>query len=362
MGVEGGTKRIRVLIVDDSDVLREAMRYAVESDPGLEVAGIAVNGREALEKTLALEPDVIAMDFHMPDMNGIKATRRIMEEKPTPIVIVSGLLDPKEASANFMALDAGALALLEKPRFVGAEQKAALAKIVETLKLMSEVTVVRRRRKQATEKPAPVLCDSQTIMPPKAGPFSMVAIGASTGGPQALAAIFSRLPGDFCMPILVVQHIAPGFLSGLVQWLGSQTRLGVHIAEQGARPLPGNVYFAPDAVHMGLGPGNLIDLSNSPPLSNLRPSASHLFRSASVILKEKGIGILLTGMGSDGAAELGAMRRLGALTVGQSEQSCIVFGMPRAARDAGALDVLLPPEDIAAMLTTIHNATKSNRP
>ena len=354
-------KRIRVLIVDDSNVVREAMRHAVESDPELEVAGIAENGREALEKTLALKPDVIAMDFHMPDMNGIKATRRIMEESPTPIVIVSGLLDPKEASANFMALDAGALALLEKPRFVGPEQQQALARIVETLKAMSEVAVVRRRRKSTAEKPELVPSESGEIRPPKRGPFSMVVIGASTGGPQALSCILSRLPGDFYLPILVVQHIASGFLPGLVQWLDSQTLLGVHIAEKSRRPLPGNVYFAPDNQHLGIGPGNVIKLSSSPPLSNLRPSVSHLFQSAADMLGDKGIGILLTGMGHDGAAELGAMNRQGALTMGQSEKSCIVFGMPRAARDAGAVDVLLSPEEIASMLVTIHNSSKNSR-
>jgi two-component system chemotaxis response regulator CheB len=356
---EQNSKRIRVLIVDDSIVVREAMRHAVESDPDLEVAGIAENGREAIERTLALAPDVIAMDFHMPDMNGIQATRRIMEEKPTPIVIVSGLLDPREASANFMALDAGALALLEKPRFTGPEQQRALAEIAQTLKLMSEVSVVRRWRRTAGGKPGIAVATPKEITPPKRGPFSMVVMGASTGGPQAIAGILSRLPGDFCLPILVVQHIAPGFLPGLVHWLDSQTGLAVCIAENGHRPLPGHVYFAPDGLHLGLGPSKQLRLSDDPPQNSLKPSVGHLFRSAADVLGEHGIGILLTGMGHDGAAELGAMRGRGALTIAQSEASCIVFGMPRAAQDAAAADVLLAPDEIASMFTTLHHMTNA---
>ncbi|QJT09079.1 chemotaxis-specific protein-glutamate methyltransferase CheB [Oceanidesulfovibrio marinus] len=352
--------RIGVLIVDDSTVVREAMRYAVESDPELFVAGLAANGREAIEKTRSLEPDVIAMDFHMPDMNGIQATRQIMQETPTPIVIVSGLLDPKEASANFMALDAGALALLEKPRFIGAEQQQALGEIVKTLKLMSEVTVIRRRpgkEEQPKIQPGPARRD---IHAGKRGPFSLVAIGASTGGPQAISRILSLLPADFSLPILIVQHIAPGFLQGLIHWLNAQTPLEVETALHGKRPLPGHVYFAPDGAHLGVGRGNVMLLSDAAPENNLRPSVSHLFRSVANVLGDKGVGVLLTGMGSDGAAELGAMHGKGALTVGQSEESCIVFGMPRAARDAGAADLMLSLDDIATMLITAHNNTKSS--
>ncbi len=335
---------IRVLIADDSAVLRQALRYAVERDPDMEVAGVAENGRQAVSLAAQLKPDVIAMDFQMPDMDGIEATRRIMQDTPTPIVIVSAVLDPEEAAANFRALEAGALSLLQKPRLSGEMAVEALDEIASSIKLMSEVRVVRRIRRP---EPPPKLA----VLPARpAQPVQLVCMGASTGGPQALQTILCELDAHFAAPILVTQHISPGFLLGMVSWLNSFSQLQVKVAEHGEQALPGYVYFAPEDRHLAVDGNFVLRESDDPPVNRLRPAVNYMFTSAAEALGARALGVLLTGMGKDGAEGLLRMRTKGCLTVAQDKESSVVHGMPGAAIELNAVRHIAPLSAIGGLL------------
>lgn len=344
---------IRVLIVDDSSSVREFLRHILEEAGGFEIVGEAADGARAVELAAALRPDVITMDISMPVLDGFAATRAIMETEPAPIVIVSGHWVPEEVAKTFDALGAGALAILEKPRFGGPAFESQKEQIVSTLKLMSEVRVVRRH----TRTPAPRQ-DQARAAPPHQARRELVAVGASTGGPQALRAILSGLPRGFAAPIVVVQHISRGFLPGLVQWLGGYSRLSLSIAADGQALKPGTVYFAPDDRHLLVTRDRTLRLSDAPPAGTLRPSVGPLFRSVAEALGERAVGVLLTGMGRDGAEELLLMRERGALTIAQDERTSIVHGMPGEAIRLGAAAHVLPLEEIAAKLLCVVGETR----
>jgi len=224
---------------------------------------------------------------------------------------------------------------------------------VQTVKLMAEVKVVKRWPEQRRRKMVPGTRPEAKRREPAA--VDVVAIGASTGGPAALQRVLCGLSGDFPVPLLVVQHIAPGFLPGLAAWLGQTSGLPVHIATPGEALRPGQVYLAPDGFHMGVDQAGCIALSHSEPEHHLRPAASYLFRSAAEVFGEKAIGVLLTGMGKDGGEELKRMRERGAATIAQDRESSVVFGMPGEAIQLGAVDYVLSPDEIAAKLESLVN-------
>ena len=343
----------RVLIVDDSPVARELLAHILTSDPEISVVASVDNGEDALRAVERLSPDVITMDIMMPNMDGLEATRRIMEAQPTPIVIVSAAWDPKESERTFRAMDAGAVAILEKPRGLAhPEHDDTARELVQTVKAMSEIKVVTRLSKWRRAQPAP-------IAPPQAQHHhpaqnaKLVAIGASTGGPVVLETVLSGLPEGFAAPLLVVQHIAPGFLPGLTEWLSQTTGLPVHVPTHGERPLPGHVYFAPDGYHMGVQRNGHIAVTKDPPENRLRPSVSYLFRSVADVLGRNAVGVLLTGMGKDGAAELKLMKEKGAVTIAQDEESSVVHGMPGEAVKLGAAQHVLSPDRIPALLQSL---------
>ena len=348
---------IKVLIVEDSRVAQEFLSYILTSDPTIQVVGIANDGSEALEAVRQKRPDVITMDIHMPKVDGLEATRAIMETIPTPIVIVSASTNAKEVTSTFRALEAGALAVVLRPPGMGHPQHATAAReLIQTVKLMSEIKVVRRTpcvaKAPAPEPPlAPAL---------KAGTgIQLVAIGASTGGPLVLQKILSGLPKDLAVPVLIVQHITPGFVEGFVEWLAGASRFPLHIAAHtGEQTKPGHGYVAPDGFHMGVGKGPRIVLSDHAPESGLRPSVAYLFRTVAQVLGARAVGVLLTGMGRDGAEGLKMLKDMGALTIAQDEASSIVHGMPGEAIKLGAATYVLPPESIAAMLAGLVGETK----
>jgi two-component system, chemotaxis family, protein-glutamate methylesterase/glutaminase len=348
-------RAIRVLVVEDSPTVREFLVHVLNSAPDIEVIGTAANGEEALEAVLAKKPDAITMDIHMPRMDGLEATRRIMETHPTPIIIVSANIPLEESAHSFAALEAGALALIRRPSGLGnREHERTSRELVRTVKLMSEVKVVKRW-------PQPHRQPNRTADTPHrfhqaTSPVELIAIGGSTGAPSAIETILSGLPKHFRIPILVVQHMATGFIGGFVEWLAQSSGRSIHVASSGEPILPGHVYVAPDGFHLGVH-GMKVLLSDAPPEHGLRPAVSFLFRSVALHFGARAAGVLLSGMGRDGADSLLLMRQKDALTIAQDEESSVVHSMPGEAIKLGAASHVLSPEMIAAALSELpgHN-------
>ncbi len=341
--------KTRVLVVEDSPVVQTLWVQLLQSDPRFDVVGRANNGEEAIALAATCRPDVILMDVYMPKMDGIEATRRIMESQPVPIVVASATRDSQEVPLAFRAMEAGALAFVDKSARVGTPQFEEQARqLKQMLKLMSEIKVVRRWNRAPPASPGA----APTVPTAGAAPrgVKLVAIGASTGGPPVLQTILARLPRGFALPLLIVQHITPGFLNGLGDWLTQTTSIPTHIAAQGQEPLPGHAYLAPDDFHMGLQPNGRIALDKSEREYGLRPSVGHLFRSVAEVLGAKAVGVLLTGMGKDGAAELRLLKQRGALTLVQDRDTSVVHGMPGEAVAIGAASYVLSPDKIADAL------------
>lgn len=343
--------RISVLVAEDSTTTRAFLVELLGSDPRLRVVGAVADGQAAIDFVSTNKADVILMDLYMPRMDGFEATRRIMETNPLPIVICSAVADPKAMDITFRSLEVGALACIEKP--IGrhhADFEMMSARLLETVKLMAEVKVVRR---SARVRPVPAVpvraAGSQT---PE---IKLIGIGASTGGPPVLQTILAELPKDFAAPVLIVQHIARGFLAGMADWLNQTTALTVQIASYGIVPMRGHVYLAPDDFHMGIDANGAISLTREPPSNGLRPSVSFLFRSLAHALGPNAIGVLLTGMGRDGADELKMMKDTGAVTIAQDRETSVVFGMPAEAIALGGATHVLPMDKIANALVTLVN-------
>jgi two-component system chemotaxis response regulator CheB len=347
---------IKVLIVDDSASIRIFLEGVFSADPEFQVAGFASNGEEALRAVERLAPDVITMDIDMPQMNGLVATSRIMATHPTPIVILSGVLDTQEIVSSFRALEAGALAALPKPRGVGhPDHDQDVRTLIQTVKLMSEIKVVKRWALRGMDAPHP-------LEPVSAHPMAtpqVVAIGASTGGPPVIQGILAGIGKNFPLPILIVQHMAHGFIHGFAEWLALSSGMQVHIAAHGGKLLPGHVYIAPDDMHMQVEAGGRIKLSANAPDNGLRPSVAALFRSVADVYGKNAVGILLTGMGTDGAGELLLMKQKGAVTIAQDKTSSVIYGMPGEAAKRGAATYTMSPERIAVTLAQMTKGRRS---
>ncbi|MBI4641551.1 MAG: chemotaxis-specific protein-glutamate methyltransferase CheB [Candidatus Tectomicrobia bacterium] len=355
---------IKVLIVDDLPVVQELLLYILDSDSDIQVVGIAHNGEEAIEAVKRVKPNIITMDIHMPKMDGFEATRKIMEISPTPIVIVSAGEGSETVATTFKAVEAGALAVVQRPMGIGHPDHEITAKeFVQTVKLMSEVKVVKRwarpsegRRAEPRQQEEPTL-----VVPPDVAlkqlpvKIKLVAIGASAGGPLVIQTILSKLPKDFPVPIVIVQHMAAGFIEGFVEWLNQTSDLSIHIATHGEQILPGHVYVSPDGFQMKVEIGGKILLIKDEPENGHRPSVSYLFRSVARAFGKNAVGILLTGMGKDGAEELKLMKEKGAVTIVQDKESSLVYGMPGEAIKLDAATYLFPPDGITAALENLVN-------
>ena len=347
----------RVLIAEDSPVMAELLTAILQSEPGIQVVGIAENGIDAVRLAKELKPDIITMDVHMPEMDGYQATRQIMQEAPRPIVIVSNSVAKHERDVTFNALQMGALSVLNKPTMH--DQSEIHKALIRQIKLMSEVKVVRRWVSKeivsSTVAPLPVANTRRGLE------SQIVAIASSTGGPAALATILSGLPADFPAPILIVQHITIGFGQGLATWLDKQTSLTVQVAQHGDKPIQGQVLLAPDHCHMKINNLKRISLFEPTPQEAVCPAADHLFHSLAQIYGNSAIGILLTGMGQDGADGLKAMHAAGAFTIAQNEETCVVFGMPKTAIRLGAVQQIQPISNIAPALLDLGFRDKDRR-
>lgn len=349
---------IKALVVEDSRVVRDFLVHILSSDPDIRVIGTVANGEEALEAVKREKPDVMTMDIHMPKMGGLEATRRIMETTPVPIVIVSGSGEPKEVATTFRAMEAGALVVLPRPAGMGHPDHQAMAKeLVQTVKLMSEVKVVRRWARPQRET-AVARAVREPVLPPRVpAEIRLIAIGASTGGPLVLQTILSRLPKDCSVPVVIVQHMVADFIPGFVEWLGQTCSLPIHVATHGEYLQPGHAYMAPGGYQMKVEIGRKLVLSRDEPENGHRPSVSALFRSVAQVFGRHAVGILLTGMGTDGAEELKVMKDQGAMTIAQDKDSSVVHGMPGEAIKLDGASYVLPPEKIAAALTGLVKTT-----
>lgn len=349
---------INVLIVDDSATARQYLTHIINSDPNMRVIGNACDGEEALELARREKPDVITMDINMPKMNGLEATRRIMEEIPTPIIIVTASWDVRDVQTTFLAMEAGALVALERPAGINdPNYEKNVKEFTQTIKLLSEVKVVKRWPKKYIRDVS--RAKLVTELKKDTAEVKLIAIGASTGGPLVIHTILSRLPKEFTAPILIVQHMLPGFVQGFVDWLTQASNYIVRVASHGEYPTPGHAYVAPDRFHMGVEMNGQILLSKDEVENNLRPSVSYLFRSVARAYGKNAIGVLLTGMGKDGAKELKMMKDSGAITIVQDKESSIVYGMPGEAVNINAATYILSPEEILKTLQKLVNKTKT---
>jgi two-component system chemotaxis response regulator CheB len=344
-----GSERTKVLVVEDSPVVQMLLVHLLKRDPQVEVVGVAGDGEEGVAKAAELKPHVIIMDIQMPRMNGHEATRRIMATNPIPIVICSAHR-PDEVNQTFRAMEAGALAFVDKPVGIGQPGFEAMAQnLIETTKLTALVRVTQGRRRTA----GVAARSGEVPFAPRPGRIRVVAIGASTGGPIVLQTILKRLPRDFPAPVVAVQHIAAGFVGGMADWLTETTGVQARVGKHGEKLLPARVYLAPDDVHMGIRRGDVLNLAGTPPENGVRPAISHLFRSVREVCGGDTVVVLLSGMGRDGADELKHLRMAGAVTIVQDEASSVVHGMPGEAIKIDAATHILPPEGIAAALTAL---------
>ncbi|BDC47730.1 chemotaxis response regulator protein-glutamate methylesterase [Bryobacterales bacterium F-183] len=355
------TSKLRVLIVEDSAVVREHLRRIIDADPRLEVAAMAASGEEALAIVDSVAPDVISMDIHLPGIEGLETTRRIMAQRPTPIVVVSGIAR-QDVNLSMEALKAGALSVVDKPVSSGHEDYAAMgSRLCTQLAIMSEVKVIRRREPSGLSSWQPVPPASPqkpNKVPAGAVKYGLLAVAASTGGPNALVRLLNGLGTDFPLPIAIVQHMSPGFMDGFADWLNSTTPFACCVVHERVEMKRGCAYVAPSGLHL-VCRGIWADVEDGPPSGSHKPSANVLFGSVA-----RGgipaIGVLLTGMGDDGAQGMAELHRstVGTYTIAEDASTAVVYGMPAAAAKLGAVRESLPLESIAPRILELVKSGK----
>ena len=343
---------IKVLLVDDSVVVLSVLKKMLVKAPDIEVAGTASNGKDALELVHRLNPAVVCTDLNMPVMDGLKLTSEIMSRYPCPILVISAYVG-KGSSNIFKLLEAGALDIVSKPNFDTEHDYAGIAdEIISKIRILAGVHVFRRPGKDASGSPAGIAHPPEQKALPEHGTSMsarIVVIGASTGGPQAFEAILSRLPADYSLPIVCVQHISHGFLDGLMQWLSGSCALKIDSARDQEVPRAGMIYFPPEGSHLKFVNGKFV-LAREPLYNGHRPSITVTMQSAARCYGSGVVGVLLTGMGNDGSEGMLEIARAKGTTIVQDEKSCLIFGMPKQAIAIGAARHILSLNDIPAAL------------
>ncbi len=341
-------RKIRVLLVDDSALAREMVRRMLSSSNEIEIAGAAANGAQALELIPKLKPDVICTDLHMPGMGGLELTREVILRHPLPILVLSVSVQDDQTDNIFNMLEAGAIDVIAKPRGgLESDFDATARELIRKIRIASGVVVLTRHRRAAAEAQQKVQPALRVSVPTA---LKIIGIGASTGGPQALESVLGQLPAGFPLPLVCVQHIAEGFMQGLVDWLAKLCRIEVRTAEEGAEPLAGIAWFAPEGRHLEIDERGRFHCSDADRGLGHRPSIDLALASLARFYGASTLGVLLTGMGADGAQGMLAIARAGGLTIAQDEASSIVFGMPKQAIQMGAARHILPLDQIAPAL------------
>lgn len=337
---------IRVLLVDDSASVRAVLKRFFRKTRDIEVVGEAEDGAQAVQMVIDLQPHVVVMDLQMPVLDGYQATERIMEVRPTPIVVLSSRANRNQIQTAFEAMRRGALEVLPKPEDTPSWQQLAES-LPETVRTVSGARTVRRA------KPRPVKTDP-IATPGAPRELKWVAIGASTGGPAAIRELLGEVPEDAPVGFLIVQHIASGFELGFADWLNKELPFDVRLAADGEALRRGAVRLAPGGFHLRLESAGVLHLDpHTPPRRGHRPSVDEMFHSCAASCPREVAGVLMTGMGADGVEGLLALRQAGGITLAQDEASSAVFGMPRVALERGAADVALPPRALARALTRL---------
>ncbi|RJQ45383.1 MAG: chemotaxis response regulator protein-glutamate methylesterase [Gaiellales bacterium] len=338
--------QVRVLVADDSPTVRLMICRMLESDPGIKVIGTVGNGREATEQVALLKPDIVTMDVEMPVMNGLDAIEHIMAYNPVPILVVSSVVDKLHTANAARALGAGAVDVMPKPTPATMQEFEAVAEeLRHKIKLLSKVRVITHPKARLSYCPVPAP-EKKEQKSETLNAFRLVAIGSSTGGPQALQRILSNMPADVNAAILIVQHIAKGFTEGLVEWLGASCALDVCSGTNGMAIEPGKVIIAPEGRHMavnGNGQVRLVDYEYPGPH---KPAANVLLDSVAEHYGSRSIGVILTGMGSDGALGIRAIHDRGGHTIAQDSETSAIFSMAKEAIKMGGVDEVLPLPDI----------------
>ena len=353
------SERIKVLVVDDSALMRKLIPAILARDAAIEVVGTAMDGAFALKKIQELRPDVVTLDLEMPRMDGMETLRLIMKSAPVPVILFS--THSKEgAYSTFKALALGAVDFVAKPQDAAVGHLDAIAdQLIEKIKVA--------KRAAGHRLPPAVVSESLVGLKKKPGlavpPNRIIAIGISTGGPNALQFMLSQLPADFPSSILIVQHMPEGFTEMFARRLDECSALDVHEARSGDLLLAGRVLLCPGNRHMmvrRMPRGEMVVLNDAAPVNGHRPSVDVLFHSVAQEFGLTGVGVLMTGMGDDGAAGLGAIKAAGGMTIAQSEESCVVSGMPRAAITKGYANRIVPLDGLAAHLSSQYGTEKTN--
>ncbi len=332
---------IRVLIVDDSGLARDMIRAILESDPGIVVVGEAANGVEAIDRVASLMPDVVTMDIEMPVMGGLEAIERIIAGQPVPILVVTALAGVRTA---FAAISKGALDVIEKPDI----SPESVHKFIGKIRYLAKVDVSAHLQAMGRQSGTTTVSGASLQKVSLKG--GIVAIAASTGGPQAINTILPQLPADFPFPVVITQHIADGFTQGMVDWLNGGTPLNVVMAGNGVRLLPGHVYINPAEHSMKISPQGEIILCDRDAGQIYHPSCNTLLTSVAATYRKGAVGLIMSGMGDDGVAGMQAIRTAGGVTLAQDARSSVVFGMNRVAVERGYIQKVVPLADIPAEL------------
>jgi len=353
----------RILLADDSAIFVHALTGILEADGDMKVVAVAENGQQAHEMTANVQPDLVVMDVHMPVMGGLEAIEEIMARTPTPILVLTS--DPRADASDFIfdAIERGALELIRKPEEF--DTQAPKAKMLRNkARLLAGVSVVRRSKRDARTRAKPVW--QRAMQAPEAPPSTppmetravtrVVGIVSSTGGPAALAGLLEQLPEDFPAPIAVVQHLSPGFAETFASWLDSVSPLSAHVATHGERLKAGHVYIAPDDHHLTVDELGHLMLEAADGDTTHVPSGTRLLESLSRAFGRRSVGVVLTGMGDDGADGLNAIKERGGLTLVQSPDSCVVASMPQSAINRGCVDQQLPVAELSAAIDTAVRA------